>query len=112
MIIAIDGPAASGKSTTAKKVAEELGYAYLDTGAMYRAVTLAVIRNKIDIDNKQELTKFLKDIDLAFDYANRILLMDNGNVIADDTPDNIFSNKSIIKRIGFRQPKILEGNVN
>ncbi|MCK4903128.1 MAG: (d)CMP kinase, partial [Candidatus Marinimicrobia bacterium] len=43
MIIAIDGPAASGKSTSAKQVAKELGYAYFDTGAMYRAVTLAVI---------------------------------------------------------------------
>lgn len=79
-----------------------------------------------DYRNRKEIMELMKklneegitiilithDIDLAFDYANRILLMDNGNVIADDTPDNIFSNKSIIKRIGFRQPKILEGNVN
>ena len=58
MIIAIDGPAASGKSTTAKKVAKELGFAYLDTGAMYRAVTLAVIRNKIELENEAELADF------------------------------------------------------
>ena len=43
MIIAIDGPAATGKSSTAKAVSEKLGFMYLDTGAMYRAVTLAVL---------------------------------------------------------------------
>jgi len=83
MIIAIDGPAASGKNTTAKKVAEELGYAYLDTGAMYRAVTLAIIRNKIDIENEKELTKFLKDVDLAFDYKDGdVIIKLNGRNVA------------------------------
>ena len=47
MIIAFDGPAATGKSTTAKAVADELGFTYLDTGAMYRAVTLAVLEKDI-----------------------------------------------------------------
>jgi cytidylate kinase len=47
IIIAIDGPAASGKSTTAKLVAAQLGYLHIDTGAMYRAMTLKVLRNKI-----------------------------------------------------------------
>ncbi|MBI3260441.1 MAG: (d)CMP kinase [Ignavibacteriae bacterium] len=49
--IALDGPAGSGKSTTARKVAERLGYIYIDTGAMYRAVTLAAIRRGIEISN-------------------------------------------------------------
>ncbi len=49
--IAIDGPAASGKSTTARLVAKKLGYIYIDTGAMYRAATLAVLRSGIDIDD-------------------------------------------------------------
>jgi len=48
LVIAIDGPAASGKSTTARIVAERLGYTYIDTGAMYRGVTLAVLRSGID----------------------------------------------------------------
>ena len=48
IIITIDGPAGSGKSTTAKIVAELLGYIYVDSGAMYRAVTLATIRNKCE----------------------------------------------------------------
>ncbi len=47
-IITIDGPAGSGKSTTAKQLAQRLGYTYLDTGAMYRAITLMAIRNGID----------------------------------------------------------------
>ena len=49
MIIAIDGPAGSGKSTTAKLLAEKLGYVYLDTGAMYRAITLFFIDNNNDL---------------------------------------------------------------
>ncbi len=49
--IALDGPAGSGKSTTARKVAERLGYIYIDTGAMYRAVTLAAIRRGIELSN-------------------------------------------------------------
>ena len=48
LIIAIDGPAASGKSTTARLLAVRLGYTYIDTGAMYRAVTLAVLDRGID----------------------------------------------------------------
>lgn len=50
IIITIDGPAGAGKSTTARRVAEHLGYTYIDTGAMYRAVTLAAIRGKVAID--------------------------------------------------------------
>ncbi len=52
IIITIDGPAGAGKSTTARRVAEELGYVYIDTGAMYRAVTLAAIRSSADIDEE------------------------------------------------------------
>jgi cytidylate kinase len=51
MVIAIDGPAGAGKSTVARAVAEELGYRYLDTGAMYRAVTLAALRAGVDSDD-------------------------------------------------------------
>jgi cytidylate kinase len=48
IVIAIDGPAASGKSTTARLVAERLGYLHIDTGAMYRAIALKVLREEID----------------------------------------------------------------
>jgi cytidylate kinase len=55
MIVAIDGPAASGKSTTAKEVARRLNWLYMDTGAMYRAVTLACMRRKINLNEPDEI---------------------------------------------------------
>ena len=64
MIIAIDGTAASGKSTTAKKIASELGIMYLDTGAMYRAVTLAVLNQSVDLTDKDALTSLLTSLNL------------------------------------------------
>jgi cytidylate kinase len=63
-MIAIDGPAGSGKSTIAERIAELLGYLYLDTGAMYRAVTLAALRQEIDIDNEVEVTSIAQKIEL------------------------------------------------
>ena len=64
MIIAIDGTAASGKSTTAKIIASELGIMYLDTGAMYRAVTLAVLNQSVDLTDKDALTSLLTSLNL------------------------------------------------
>ena len=64
MIIAIDGPAASGKSTTAIGVAKRLGITYLDTGAMYRAVTFGLIENDIKFEDSSELDNYLKQIKL------------------------------------------------
>ena len=68
MIIAIDGPAATGKSTTSKAVADELGFTYLDTGAMYRAVTLAVLEKDISLTNEYTLESFLTSLDLNILY--------------------------------------------
>ena len=64
MIIAIDGPAASGKSTSAKLLADKLKFLYLDTGAMYRCIALAVIENQIDINNEQSLKDFIESFKL------------------------------------------------
>ncbi len=57
LTIAIDGPAASGKSTTARLLAKKLGYVYIDTGAMYRAITLAVLQSGADPSHKEESEK-------------------------------------------------------
>lgn len=66
IIIAIDGFSSCGKSTTAKKVAENLGYAYVDTGAMYRAVTLYFLDNHVACTNPREVSQALSEITLSF----------------------------------------------
>ncbi|MFQ6066459.1 MAG: (d)CMP kinase [bacterium] len=65
LTIAIDGPAASGKSTAAKLVAKKLGYLYLDTGAMYRALTWKALRNKVNIKNGKSLSELAKETKIA-----------------------------------------------
>ena len=61
IIIAIDGPAGSGKSTTAKLVATRLGYMHIDTGAMYRAVAVKMLRNGIDLADTERVTALLEE---------------------------------------------------
>ena len=79
MIIAIDGPAASGKSTAAIGVAKRLGITYLDTGAMYRAVTFGLIENNIEFENSNIIENFLERIDIKFsESSSGILLKLNG----------------------------------
>lgn len=71
MIIAIDGPAGSGKSTTAKLLAEKLDFIYLDTGAMYRAITFYFLQNSIDIENSGQINKILSKINLSIHFKNQ-----------------------------------------
>ncbi len=66
IIITIDGWSSCGKSTLAKQLARELGYVYVDSGAMYRAITLYFLRNHIDWTEKKEVINALKDINLEF----------------------------------------------
>ena len=75
--IAIDGPAGAGKSTIAKKLSKDLGYIYVDTGAMYRAIALYLIKNNIQADNDAEISKALDTIEVTIGYkdgAQRIYL--------------------------------------
>lgn len=82
MIIAIDGPAASGKSTTAKKVAQRLGFLHIDTGAMYRAVTLYCIQNEIPIDQEQKVISSLSKIGIELNPTGGIFL--NGKDVSQE----------------------------
>lgn len=68
IIIAIDGWSSCGKSTLAKQLARELGYVYVDSGAMYRAITLYFIRENVDFDDKKEVNAALKEINLEFEF--------------------------------------------
>ena len=66
MQVAIDGPASSGKSTISKLIAKENHFVYLDTGAMYRVVTLAVLRNNISLDDYEAIEKLVQTIEIGF----------------------------------------------
>jgi CMP/dCMP kinase len=68
IIITIDGWSSCGKSTLARQLAKSLGYVYIDSGAMYRAITLYFLRNSIDFDKKEEIDEALKNIQLEFEY--------------------------------------------
>lgn len=82
--IAIDGPAGAGKSTIAKMVAKELGYIYIDTGSMYRAMALACIRDGIKSGEKEKVAKRCETIEVDIEYKDgqQIVLLNGENVNA------------------------------
>lgn len=83
--IAIDGPSSAGKSTLAKGLAKELGYTYIDTGAMYRAIAYYLLINDIDYNDENSINDVLDDIDVSLDYdENGVMhVILNGNDISD-----------------------------
>ena len=68
--VAVDGPAGAGKSSISKIVAKKLGYLYIDTGAMYRSVTWAVLHNHIDVNNKKAVEALLPELDLTMEASD------------------------------------------
>ena len=68
IVIAIDGNSGCGKSSTSKAIARQLQYIYIDTGAMYRAVTLFFIKYNIDLKNDLDVEEALKQIDISFEF--------------------------------------------
>ena len=75
MIVAIDGPAATGKSTSAKLVAQKLGFTYMDTGAMYRCITLSVLRNHISLADEEALQLLIQEMDIHFERTDDNLVV-------------------------------------
>ena len=73
MIVTIDGPAGAGKSSIARDAAERLGFEFLDTGALYRAMTLAAIRAQVDFQNDTEIIDFSESVQIQWD-GDRVLL--------------------------------------
>ena len=74
MIVAIDGPAGAGKSTVARLLAERLGFRYLDTGAMYRALTWLAIRRGLPLDRGAELAELAAERPVSFDERGRVFV--------------------------------------
>ena len=84
-MVAIDGYSSCGKSTLAKALAKKLGFIYIDSGAMYRAITLYFLRNNVDLENHDAIAKALQNIELNFhskDYESHITL--NGEEVSDE----------------------------
>ena len=117
MIIAIDGPAASGKSTAAIGVAKRLGITYLDTGAMYRAVTFGLIDNNIEFNDSLNIDNFLEKIEIKFSESPAgALLTLNGRDITKEIRSAVITNsvsevsalKSVRKSMVLIQRKMAE----
>ena len=111
MIIAIDGPAGSGKSTTARLLAKKLDFIYLDTGAMYRAVTLFFLDNKIDLANSDEVSLALNKINLKIENRSSSfnVFVQNTNVnnlIRDELINKNVSNVSEIYSVRKKMVEI------
>ena len=124
-IITIDGPTGSGKSTVSRLLAQRLHYHYLDTGAMYRAVGLAILRSGVSLHNKKEITRICNSLEIKFIHeggATKIYL-DNEDVtkairepaidlIASDVSalDSVRKAMTILQRkIGSQGPLVAEG---
>lgn len=100
LIIAIDGPAGSGKSTTAKKIAERLNYLYIDTGAMYRAVTLLAIKNDV-LNNDEAIISIAKNSEIVLDFKNgkTFVSIDNTDVTNEIRSLEVNSHVSPVSKI-------------
>ena len=126
LIIAIDGPAGAGKSSVAKELAKRLNISYLDTGAMYRALTLKALRQKLHLDNEDELAGLAKKtmIDFSTDVHKGLRVLLDGQDVTDDIRSLEVTNntfyaarapkvRSILverqKAIGQKQPLVGEG---
>lgn len=95
IIIAIDGYSSCGKSTLAKQLAEKLGYIYVDSGAMYRAVTLYFLDHQVDFINNEEVIAALKNIHIDFFLSpetNKVETLLNGKVVEDEIRSMRISN--------------------
>jgi cytidylate kinase len=96
--IAIDGPAAAGKSTVAKIVAEKLSYIYIDTGAMYRALTYKAISDGIDLEKEEVLysTLLKTNIELVPSANGQLVFLDGQDVTSDIRTGTVTNSVSIV----------------
>jgi cytidylate kinase len=96
-VIAIDGPAGAGKSTIAKKLADNINYTYIDSGAMYRALTLKVLESDINLSDSDEIIMISEKVDI--DFRNRSIYLDGKSVDKQIREELINKNVSIVAAI-------------
>ena len=102
--IAIDGPAGAGKSTIARRVAKELSFIYVDTGAMYRAMALYLLRRKVNKDDTEQIGNICQDAEISIEYQNgeQIVLLNDENVnsyLRTEEVGNMASVSSAVPRV-------------
>lgn len=100
-IITIDGPAGAGKSTIAKTLAGEINFKYVDTGAMYRAITLKIIENEIPFSYFTQIEKLTENTDITIDFSNSFMFiyLDGKNVTDEIRCDAVTENTSLVAAI-------------
>lgn len=102
--IAIDGPAGAGKSTIARRVARELSFIYVDTGAMYRAMALYLLRREVNRDDTEQIGNICQDAEISIEYQNgeQIVLLNGENVnsyLRTEEVGNMASVSSAVPRV-------------
>nr|WP_295266396.1 (d)CMP kinase [uncultured Blautia sp.] len=102
--IAIDGPAGAGKSTIARRVAKELSFIYVDTGAMYRAMALYLLRREVNRDDTEQIGNICQDAEISIEYQNgeQIVLLNGENVnsyLRTEEVGNMASVSSAVPRV-------------
>ena len=108
--IAIDGPAGAGKSTVAKKVAKELSFVYVDTGAMYRAMAFYLLRKGVNREDPDEIGEACQNAEISIEYQNgeQIVLLDGENVNAHLRTEEVSAMASVSSAVPRVREKLLD----
>ena len=105
MIIAIDGPAGTGKGTISKLISEGLGYVYVDTGAMYRAITLKMIRQNVNVDELDKIEDLLNRTNI--DFKNKEITVIENNILVKKMIQGVFLDGEDVTAL-IRMPNVNE----
>lgn len=106
--VAIDGPAGAGKSTIAKRVAKELNFVYVDTGAMFRAMALYCLNKQYDISKENEVSKHVNEIDirLAYENGSQIILLNGEDVSTQIREERVGNGASCVAKYAAVRNKL------
>ena len=108
--IAVDGPAGAGKSTIEKLVAKKRNLTYVDTGAMYRAMALLMIRNGVDLSDTERIISLAEtaDISIAYEKGEQVVLLNGENVNAFLRTEAVGNAASAVSAIGAVRKKLVQ----